>query len=93
MREALEKHDFLPGATAKKARNLTRWFRLMNFQSDAELDQLLSDLERLAAKPAGKNKRRASNEAVREALDNIIQLCYRDAHELGRPNRLAALEL
>src|SRR5215813_72035 len=93
MREALEKHDFLPGATAKKARNMTRWFRLMNFQSDAELDQLLNDLERLAAKPAGKNKRRASNVAVREALDNIIQLCYRDAHELGRPNRLAALEL
>jgi hypothetical protein len=65
----------------------------MNFQSDAELDQLLSDLERLAAKPAGKNKRRASNVVVREALDNIIQLCYRDAHELGQPNRLAALEL
>jgi len=93
MREALQKHDFLPGATAKKARNLTRWFRLMNFQSDAELDQLLVDLERLAAKPAGKNKRRTSNAAVREALDNIIQLCYRDALELGRPNRLAALEL
>jgi len=93
MREALEKHDFLPGATAKKARNMTRWFRLMNFQSDAELDQLLNDLERLAAKPAGKNKRRASNAAVREALDNIIELCYRDAHELGQPNRLAALEL
>ena len=93
MREALEKHDFLPGATAKKARNMTRWFRLMNFQSDAELDQLLGDLERLAAKPAGKNKRRASNAAVREALDNIIELCYRDAHELGQPNRLAALEL
>jgi hypothetical protein len=93
MREALEKHDFLPGATAKKARNMTRWFRLMNFQSDSELDQLLSDLERLAAKPAGKNKRRSSNAAVREALDNIIQLCYRDTLELGRPNRLAALEL
>ena len=93
MREALEKHDFLPGATAKKARNMTRWFRLMNFQSDAELDQLLGDLERLAAKPSVKNKRRASNATVREALDNIIELCYRDAHELGQPNRLAALEL
>ena len=93
MQEALEKHDFLPGATAKKARNLTRWFRLMNFQSDTELDQLLNNLERLAAKPAGKSKRRASNAAVKDVLDNIIQLCYRDAHELGQPNRLAALEL
>jgi len=93
MQEALEKHDFLPGATAKKARNLTRWFRLMNFQSDSELDELLGNLERLAAKPNGKNQRRASNAAVSAVLDNIIQLCYRDAHELGQPNRLAALEL
>lgn len=93
MQEALEKHDFLPGATAKKARNLTRWFRLMNFQSDSELDELLSNLERLAAKPNGKSQRRASNAAVSGVLDNIIQLCYRDAHELGQPNRLAALEL
>jgi hypothetical protein len=93
MQEALQKHDFLPGATAKKARNLSRWFRLMNFQSDAELEQLLSNLEQLAAKPTGKSRRRASNAAVKEALDDIIQLCYRDAHELARPNRLAALEL
>jgi len=93
MQEALQKHDFLPGATAKKARNLARWFRLMNFQSDAELEELLGNLEQLAAKPTGKSKRRASNAAVKEALDNIIQLCYRDAHELAQPNRLAALEL
>jgi hypothetical protein len=65
----------------------------MNFQSDAELEQLLSNLEQLAAKPTGKSKRRASNAAVKEALDDIIQLCYRDAHELAQPNRLAALEL
>ncbi len=93
IQEALRKHDFLPGATAKKARNLARWFRLMNFQSDAELERLLSDLEQLAAKPTGKSRRQASNAAVREALDDIIQLCYRDAHELAQPNRLAALEL
>jgi hypothetical protein len=93
MQEALRKHDFLPGATAKKARNLARWFRLMNFQSDAELEHLLSNLEQLAAKPTGKSRRRASNAAVKEALDDIIQLCYRDAHELAQPNRLAALEL
>ena len=93
MQEALQKHDFLPGATAKKARNLTRWFRLMNFQSDSELEKLLNDLERLAAKPSGKRKRRASNAAVKEVLDDIIRFCYRDAHELAQPNRLAALEL
>ncbi|MCI0338543.1 MAG: hypothetical protein L0226_13285 [Acidobacteria bacterium] len=93
MQEALQKHDFLPGATAKKARHLAHWFRLMNFQSDSELEQLLTGLESLAAKSKGKNKRGASNAAVREVLDDIIQLCYRDAHELAQPNRLAALEL
>lgn len=93
MREALEKHDFLPGATAKKARSLTRWFRLMNFQSDSELDELLGNLESLAAKPTGKSKRRTSNASVKAVLDDIVQLCYRDAHAIGQPNRLAALEL
>jgi hypothetical protein len=93
MNEALQKHDYLPGATAKKARNLAQWFHLMNFQSDTELDQLLSDLEGLAAKPRGKRKRTASNAAVKEVLNSIIELCHSDAHELGQPNRLAALEL
>jgi len=93
MREALQKHDFLPGATAKKARNLVCWFRLMNFQSDEELEHLLGNLERLAAKPSGKNKRAASNAAVKAALDDIVRLCYSHAHDLARPNRMAALEL
>ncbi|MGE0128953.1 MAG: hypothetical protein AB7U82_12815 [Blastocatellales bacterium] len=93
MQEALQKHDFLPGATAKKARNLAQWFRLMNFQTDTELEQLLGNLESLAAKPTGKNKRPTGNAAVKEVLDGIVQLCYRDAHEIGQPNRLAALEL
>ena len=92
MQEALQKHDFLPGATAKKARNLAQWFRLMNFQTDAELDQLLGDLEKLSTRPEGKNKRRSSNAAVKSVLDDIVQLCYREAHEIGQPNRLAALE-
>jgi hypothetical protein len=93
IQEALQKHDFLPGATAKKARNLVRWFRLMNFQSDEELEHLLGNLETLAAKPSGKSKRAASNAAIKEVLDDIVQLCYRDARELAQPNRLAALEL
>jgi hypothetical protein len=93
IQEALQKHDFLPGATAKRARNMARWFRLMNFQSDGELEQLLGNLEQLAAKPAEKSKRRASNAEVNEVLEEIVQLCYQDAHELAQPNRLAALEI
>lgn len=92
MREALQKHDFLPGATAKKARQLAQWFRLMNFQSDAELDQLLGRLEKLATKPAKKAARRTDNFTVKAVLDDIIQLCYQEANALHQPNRLAALE-
>ena len=93
MHEALQNRDFLPGATAKKARQLAQWFRLMNFQSDSELDQLLGQLERLTTKPARSTKHRTSNATVKAVLDDIIQLCYRDANAIGQPNRLAALEL
>ncbi|HMX29169.1 MAG TPA: hypothetical protein PKC13_26520, partial [Blastocatellia bacterium] len=78
MREALQKHDFVPGATAKKARNLTRWFRLMNFSSDAELDQLLGQLDQLTQKSTGKTKQRSSNAAVKAVLDEIVQVCAQD---------------
>lgn len=88
--EALAKNDFLPGATAKKARNMARWFRLMNFQSDTELDSLIGKLERLAS--SGK-KRSADGAQVKRVLDDIIELTYRDARALAEPSRLAALEL
>ncbi len=92
MREALQKHDYVPGATAKKARNLTRWFRLMNFQSDGELDQLLSQLDQLTAKSTGKAKLRKGNTAVKAVLDEIVQLCAQDVQSISQTNRLAALE-
>ena len=93
MHEALAKNDFLPGATATKARNMARWFRLMNFQSDKELESLINELERLAAKKGDKKKRRTETSEVKAVLDDIIELCYRDTNQLAQPNRLTALEL
>lgn len=90
--EALTKNDFLPGATAKKARGVARWFRLMNFQSDAELESLITRLERLA-QASGKRKRTADNAQVKRVLDDIIELTYRDARALAAPDRISALEL
>lgn len=90
--EALAKNEYLPGATAKKARNMAHWFRLMNFQSDVELEGLITHLEQLAATGAGK-KRTADNGQVKGVLDDIIELCYRDANALAQPTRLGALEL
>lgn len=91
--EALTKNDFLPGATVKKARNMARWFRLMNFQSDAELERLITSLEGLAVKRSGNKKRAAANGEVKAVLDDIIELCYRDAQAIAQPSRLSALEL
>lgn len=91
--EALIKNDFLPGATARKARNMAQWFRLMNFQSDKELENLINDLEQLAAKKEGKKKQRTEAGEVKAVLDDIIELCYRDADQLIQPSRLTALEL
>jgi len=90
--EALAKNEYLPGATAKKARGMAHWFRLMNFQSDTELEKLITRLEQLAATGAGK-KRTADNGQVKGVLDDIIELCYRDAQSLAQPTRLGALEL
>ena len=72
---------------------MTQWFRLMNFQSDKELEQLISQLERLAASGAGKKKRSADDGEVKRVLDDIIELTYRDAQTLTQPSRLGALEL
>jgi len=90
--EALSKNEYLPGATARKARSMAHWFRLMNFQSDDELEHLISRLEQLAATGAGK-KRKAEGGQVKQVLDDIIELCYRDAQNLVAPSRLNALEL
>jgi len=93
MHEALAQKEYLPGATAKKARNMARWFRLMNFQSDDELERLVVSLERLAAKPVGRRKRMAESSHVKAVLDDILELTYRDAQALTQPSRMAALEL
>lgn len=57
MRDSLQKHNYLHGASAKRARELARWFRLMNWQSDSELDGLIAELEGLASRPTAKRKR------------------------------------
>lgn len=91
MRASLQKHHSLHGASAKRARELVRWFRLMNWQSDSGLEALLAELEQLAARPAGKRKRDA--DAIDQVLGDIIETCYADARALAEPHRMGALEL
>jgi len=91
IRASLQKHGRLPGASARKARDLVRWFRLMSWQSDGELDALLAELEALANRPAGKRKRPVG--PIDQVLGDIVERCYADARALVEPNRMGALEL
>jgi hypothetical protein len=70
---------------------LARWFRLMQWQSDDELEMLLAELERLTTRPTGKRKRDPG--PVYQVLGDIVELCYADARALAEPHRMAALEL
>lgn len=88
---SLQQHHALRGASAKRARELVRWFRLMNWQSDAELEALLDELEHLASRPTGKRKRDPG--PIVDVLSDIIERCYADARAFATPHRMAALEL
>ena len=91
IRESLKKHQHLPGASARRTRALARWFRLMNWQSDHQLEMLIGELEELATRPVGKRKREVG--PIDQVLGDIIELCYADARVLAEPHRMGALEL
>jgi hypothetical protein len=91
IRASLQKHQYLPGSSAKRARELTRWYKLMNWQSDEQLERLIGELESLASRPTGKRKHDVG--ALDGVLSDIVELCYADARALNEPNRMGALEL
>ena len=63
----------------------------MSWQSDAELETLLAELEGLASRPAGKKQRDPG--PLDQVLGDIVELCYADARALAEPHRMGALEL
>lgn len=91
IRTSLQKHGHLHGASARKARDLARWFKLMSWQSDDDLEALLRELEGLASRPTGKRKRDPG--PIDHVLGDIVALCYADARALAEPHRMGALEL
>jgi hypothetical protein len=95
IRASLQKHGRLHGASAKKARELVRWFRLMSWRSDHDLETLLSELEDLARSAGGKRKRdpKGALGPLDQVLGDIVELCYADARALAEPHRMGALEL
>jgi hypothetical protein len=91
IRTSLRKHQCLPGSSAKRARQLTRWYTLMNWQSDEQLETLIGELESLASRPTGKRKCEVG--AIDQVLGDIVELCYADARALTETTRMSALEL
>jgi hypothetical protein len=91
IRESLQKRGSLHGSSAKKARELARWFRLMSWQEDEQLEALLVELEQLTRAPAARRKR--DRGSIDQVLGDIVTLTYTDARVLAEPNRMAGLEL
>ncbi len=92
IRASLQKHDALRGSSAKKARELSRWFKVMNWTGDEQLDTLVHELEQLASIPTSK-KRKRNPGPIDQVLGDIIAMTYADARALAEPSRMAALEL
>jgi hypothetical protein len=92
IRASLQKHRALHGSSARKARDLSRWFRLMDWQRDEQLEALVRELEQLASAPTNKKRKRDPG-PIDAVLGDIIALTYTDARALAEPTRMSALEL
>jgi hypothetical protein len=92
IRASLQKHQALRGPSARKLRELCRWYRMMNWQGDDQLEGLVGELEQLAMAPSGRNRKR-NPEPIDQVLADIVALTSIDARALAEPNRMAGLEL
>jgi hypothetical protein len=91
LRTSLQKHQALRGSSARRVRNLRKWFALMNFTGDEQLERLIAELDQLAAAPIANGKR--DPKPIDQVLGDIIALTYDRAREIAEPNRMAGLEL
>lgn len=89
MAEKLNDSKFVPGGTAKKAREMYRWFKLMNFTGDTEVETVLAELNKIASRDA---KTRTSAE-MKDAVDAVIIATSKRARKLLKTEQLDALEL
>lgn len=88
MAERRNDSKFVPGGTAKKAREMYRWFKLMNFTGDVEVETVLAELNKIASFDA---KTRTAAE-MKEAVDAVILATSKRARKLLKTEQLDALE-
>ncbi len=89
MAEKLNDSKFVPGGTAKRAREMYRWFKLMNFTGDVEVETVLAELNKIASTEA---KTRSAAE-MKEAVDAVVLATSKRARKLLKTEQLDALEL
>jgi hypothetical protein len=92
LRTSLQKNQALRGSSARKARQICRWFQLMNWTGDQQLEILVRELEQLANAPTPRGRKR-DPQPIDQVLGDIISLTYAGARAIAEPNRMAGLEL
>jgi hypothetical protein len=81
--------DFVPGALAKRARQMCEWYRLMNFTGDSSLEDVLQRLE----EAAGADAKVRSRVEMQSALNDVLRATSLQSKRLLDEDRLSALEI
>lgn len=89
MTEKLQSADFVPGALAKRARQMCEWYQMMNFTNDTSLEEVLTKLQTAAGRDA--KVRRATE--MRSALGDVMRATTIRSKRLLDEDRLSNLEI
>lgn len=89
MATKLQARDFVPGALAKRARQMCEWYRLMNFTGDSSLEDVLERLQTAA----GADAKFRSKTEIQAALNDVLRATSLQSKRLLDDDRLSALEI
>lgn len=89
MAEKMHTADFVPGALAKRARQMCDWYRLMNFTGDTSLEEVLERLQTAAGAPS----KVRSRVEMQSALGDVLRATSLQSKRLLDEDRLSALEI
>ncbi len=89
MAQKLHAKDFVPGALAKRARQMCEWYRLMNFTGDSSLEEVLERLQRAA----GTEAKHRSRTEMQSALNDVLRATSLQSKRLLDEDRFSALEI
>ena len=89
MANKLQTADFVPGALAKRARQMCEWYRLMNFTGDSSLEEVLERLQTAA----GAEAKHRSRVEMQSALNDVLRATSLQSKRLLDEDRLSALEI